>query len=120
MKAFLFSLFALGVLIAVIFCNAFYVRGVTKQAQDLLTAMPACADAGEEAQELLSHWQAEKRLLELSVCATDMSEIENRLTELCVATRTKDEKAFEQARALCLLGLARIQELERFRFLHIL
>jgi hypothetical protein len=37
-----------------------------------------------------------------------------------VAASLNDEEAFEQERALALLDLARIRDLERFSFLHIL
>jgi len=120
MKSFLFSILALLLLITLILCNSFYVKDITARTQLALESLPSCETAGEQAEALLSDWQARKKLLSLSVCAADMSEVENRLTEICVATRLNDEKAFEQARSLCLLGLARIQDLERFSFLHIL
>ena len=120
MKTFIFSILMLLLLITVIFFNAHYVKDVTTNMQDGLEALPTCAQANEQAQALFSYWQAQEKRLELSVPATDMNDVSNRLTELCVATQAKDKEAFEQARALCLLGLMRIQEFERFSFLHIL
>ena len=120
MKTFLFSTCILTLLIAVILINACYVRHVTDKFCTELENLPACAQAQTSAQALLARWKKEERLLELSVSATDMNDVENQLTALCVSAHTNDTEAFEHARAICLLGLARIQDLERFRFLHIL
>ena len=120
MKAFLFSICVMGLLIAVILVNAAYVGRVSEEMQSALSHLPECSKATEEAQALLLRWQKEEKLLELSVSAIDMNDICNLLTELCVAARLNNEEAFEQARALCLLGLSRIHLLERFSFLHIL
>ncbi len=120
MKTFLFSVCALALLIGVIFINAAYVGRVTNDMQNDLKNLPACAQASEQAEKLLARWKSEEKLLALSVSATDMNELGNHLTELGAAARLNDEEAFERARALCLLGLARIQDLERVSFLHIL
>ena len=118
MRSFLLSAAVLVLMIALIVCNAAYVKGVTKELTESLNTLPPCALTAAEA--LLARWREVEHLLQLSVCATDMNEIEDHLTVLCAAARTNDEKAFEQARTLCLCGIARIRELERFSFLHIL
>lgn len=120
MKTFLFSICALALLIAIILANAAFVGRVTDEMKSGLQALPVCAQASEQARALLAHWEHEEKRLELSVSATDMNEVSNQLTVLCVAARLNDEEAFERARALCLLGLTRIRDLERFSFLHIL
>lgn len=120
MKVFLFSVAILALLLAMIIGNGFYVRSVTKEVQDDLEALPPCQNAQEEVQALLAYWRGKEKLLELSVSAADMNEFDNHLAELSVAARLNDEKAFERARTLCLCGIARIHELERFSFLHIL
>ena len=120
MKAFLFSVCALVLLIGVILLNAAYVKRVTNELCGELQNLPECTKADAFAQALLERWETEEKRLELTVSATDMNDVENHLTALCLAVRLDDEKAFEQARALCLLGLSRIRDLERFRFLHIL
>lgn len=120
MKTFLFSICALALLVGIILVNAAYVGRVTSDMQNDLKNLPVCTQAQENAQALLAHWEKEEKILQLSVSAADMNELGNHLTALCVAARLEDEEAFERARALCLLGLARIQDLERFRFLHIL
>ena len=120
MKSFLFSLLILGILIAVIIGNGFYVRGVASELSAKLGQLPECEQAKESAQALWAIWQKQEKRLELSVSATDISEIGCHFTQLCVAAEQNDKKAFEQARALCLLGLSRIHDFERFSFLHIL
>lgn len=120
MKAFLFSIFALALLIAVIFVNAAYVGRITGEIYESVQHLPECAQATAQAQALLTFWEKEERQLGLSVSATDINELGNHLTELCVAADQNDSEAFERARALCLLWLTRIRELERFSFLHIL
>ena len=120
MKVFIFSIFALALLIALIITNSFYVRNLTENAYLTLKEIPPVTQASDQAQALLQRWQAEEKILELSVAASEISEVTNRLTELCTAIQFKDEEAFERARALCLLGLARIHDYERFSFLHIL
>jgi hypothetical protein len=118
MRSFLLSTGVLVLMIVLIVCNAVYVRGVTKEFAEKLNTLPPCTLAAAEA--LLARWREAEHLLQLSVCATDMNEIEDHLAVLCAASRTNDEKAFEQARTLCLCSIARIRELERFSFLHIL
>ena len=120
MKTFLFSLCALALLVGAILCNAAYVRNFTGRMQQDLQSLPACAQAKEEADALLCCWQEKEKILELSISATDRKEVGDRLIELCVAARLDDEEAFERARALCLDSITRIQDLERFSFLHIL
>ena len=120
MRTFWISVGALTLLVIVILINAAYVGRITDEMQNSLQALPVCMQAEEKAQALLDRWKKEKKVLELSVCAADIDELENQIFTLCVAARIGDEKAFEGARALCLLGLSRIQNLERFRFLHIL
>jgi hypothetical protein len=120
MKSFLFSLLALGILIAVIIGNGFYVRDVASELSTKLEQLPECAQAKESAQALWRIWQKQEKHLELSVSTTDINDIGNHFTQLCVAARQNDKEAFEQARALCLLGLSRIHDFERFSFLHIL
>ena len=116
MKTFLVSMLMLGILLAAILCNAFYVRGVTEELKDELEALTT----HEQAQEILKRWESEANLLGLSVSATDINDISDQLTELCTTARLNDKEAFERARALCLLGLTRIHDFERFSFLHIL
>ncbi len=118
MKTFLFSIVTLALMIAVILCNSAYVKSVTNGMEGELKALPSCAQTPAEA--LLSRWREEQLLLQLSVSSMDMNEIENHLTELCTAAQTNDKEAFERARALCLCGIARIRDLERFSLLHIL
>ena len=120
MKAFLFSICALALLIGIILANAAFVDRVTNEMKNCLQCLPACAQASEQARALLARWEREKKLLDLSVSASDMNEVSSQLTVLCVAARLDDEEAFERARALCLLGLTHIRDLERFSFLHIL
>ena len=120
MKTFLFSVCVLTLLVGVILLNAGYVRSVTSKMCDELQDLPRCNQASDLAQAIRSHWDDKKSLLELSVAATDMNDVENQLTALCVAAKSENEEAFEQARALCLLAMARIRDLDRFRFLHIL
>ena len=120
MKVFLFSLFTLTLLIVLIVANGFYVRNLTENVCRTLNDLPPIAQAAPQARALLQNWQAEEKTLELSVAASEISEVTNQLTELCTAIQFKDEEAFERARALCLLGLARIHDYERFSFLHIL
>lgn len=118
MKTFLFSIAALALMIAVILCNSAYVKSITNEMESELKALTPCAQAPAEA--LLDRWYEEQTLLQLSVSTTDMTEIENHLTELCTAAQTNDKEAFERARALCLCGIARVRDLERFSLLHIL
>ena len=120
MKGFVFSISALVILIALILCNSAYIKHSGEELQNALNTLPACAQAADDTQELLARWKKQKKLWELSVPSTDITEIENRLTELDTAARLSDEKAFEQARALCQLAIARVCELERFSFHHIL
>ena len=120
MKTFIFSLCALALLIAGILCNGFYIKNTTAEMEDALRSLPACESASEETKELLFYFQEQERLLSLSVPAADMREIGNYLIKLCVSSVQNDQEAFEQARALCLADVARIRELERFSFLHIL
>jgi len=120
MKSFWFSVCALALLIAVIICNGIYIQNVTSEMETALLALPACEMASKEAGALFTYFQAKEKLLSLSVPAADMREISNYLTKLCVSATLSDKEAFEQARALCLADVARIRELERFSFLHIL
>lgn len=120
MKTFLFSVCTLALLIAVIVCNGIYIQNVTNEIEAALLALPTCEAASQEAGDLFAYFQAKEKLLSLSVPAADMREIGNYLTKLCVSAAQKDKEAFEQARALCLADVARIRELERFSFLHIL
>ncbi len=118
MKTFLFSIGALALMIVIIVCNAVYIKNVTGEMQRGLEELQSCDEVPSQA--LLARWRNEEKLLELSISATDMSEIANHLTELCVAARLEDKETFERARALCLCGIVRIRELERFSLLHIL
>lgn len=118
MKTFLFSLTALILIVAAILCNSAYVKNVTNEMENELTLLPLCAQAPAEA--LAERWHEEEVLLQLSVGAADMNEVETHLAELCVAARMNDKEAFERARALSLCGIARIRDLERFSLLHIL
>lgn len=118
MKTFLFSVSVLALITIIILCNAFYVRSVTEEMQRDLEKLSSCDQAPSQA--ILTHWHSKEGVLELSVSAMDMNEVSNHLTELCVAARLNDKEAFERARALCLDSIARIRELERFSFLHIL
>ena len=120
MKTFWVSLGAMLLLIGAILANAVCVRRITGEMFDGLQALPSCAQASEEAQDILKQWKDREHFLQLSVSSTDMTEVGNHLSELCVAAQLKDEEAFEQARALCLLGLSRIRDLERFSLFHIL
>lgn len=116
MKTFLVSMLMLGILLTAILCNTFYVRGVTEELKNELESL----NTYEQAQEILKRWESEADLLGLSVSATDINDVSDQLTELCTTARLKDEEAFERARALCLLGLTRIHDFERFSFLHLL
>ena len=120
MKTFWFSLSVMLVMIGAILANATYVKHITGEIYDDLQELPPCAQASEEAQEILEQWNDKEHFLQLSISSTDMTETKNYLSELCVAARLNDEEAFEQARALCLLGLSRIRDLERFSLFHIL
>lgn len=120
MKAFLFSIFALALLVSIILVNAAYVGRVTDTMQLALQDLPQCSQAKEKADALLTLWEKEETHLALSVSATDMNDVENHLIALHAAVRLNDEEAFERSRALCLVTVARIHDLERFRFLHIL
>ena len=120
MKGFVFSICALSILIAVILCNSAYIKRSGEELQNALNMLPDCAQATEDAKALLEHWQKQKTLWELSVPNADITEIENLLTEINVASHQENEKTFERARALCLLAITRVCELERFSFLHIL
>ena len=120
MKAFLFSIGMLVLLVALLFVNTFFVIHVTDELHDTLSSLPTCALAETSSREILTEWESKTHLLELSVSATDLNELSNHLITLCTAARQNDEKAFELARALALEGVARIRDLERFRFLHIL
>jgi hypothetical protein len=118
MKAFLFSTSVLTLMIIAILCNSFYVKDATKEVKATLQTMQSCDIVQSRA--LQERWQNMQKKLELSISAADMAEVSNRLTELCTAAEFKNEEAFERARALCLDGITRIQDLERFSFLHIL
>ena len=118
MKAFLFSVSVLTLMIVAILCNSCYVKSITHEMKQTLESMQCCALPATEA--LQKRWQKAEKKLELSISAADIGEISTRLSELCVAARFENKEAFEQARALCLNGIARIQDLERFSFLHIL
>ena len=120
MKAFIFSICVLALLITAILINTLYVARVTSSMQEKLQVLPPCAQAREYAKDLLAFWKSKEKILELSVSATDISEVSERLTIIYAATSPLDEKAFEQARALCLDDIERIRDLERFTFLHIL
>ena len=120
MKAFWFSISALALLIGAILLNAVYVGRVTDKLHNDLTALPPCEQASDASQALATYWAQAEPLLTLSVSAQDMTDVSDHIAELCTAARFKDEEAFEQARALCLLAIARIRDLERFSFLHIL
>ena len=118
MKAFLFSVSVIILMIAAILFNSFYVKSATKEMAAALEAVQNCDLS--QSQALRERWQDVQKKLELSISATDMAEVSNRLTELCTAAEFKNAEAFERARALCLDGIARIQDLERLSFLHIL
>ena len=120
MKTFWFSLGTMLLMIGAILTNTVCVRRITSQIYHSVEALPDCEQAYGQAQDVLELWNEKEHFLQLSVSSTDMTEIENRLSELYVATSLNDEEAFEQARALCLLGLSRIRDLERFSFFHIL
>ena len=120
MKAFWFSIAMLVLLVALLFANAFFVIRITDGLHDTLSDLPACEQAEAQAKEILTRWKSNTHFLELSVSATDMNELSNHLITLYTAAHKNDEKAFELARALALESIARIRDLERFRFLHIL
>ena len=120
MKTFWFSLGTMLLMVGAILANAACVRHITDEMYDALQSLPPCEQTSEEAQDALEYWNDKEHFLQLSVSSTDMTEMEKQLTELCVAAQLKDEEAFEQARALCLLELSRIRDLERFSLFHIL
>ena len=118
MKVFLFSTSVLALMIVAILCNGLYVKSITREMASGLTELPSCELSAS--QTLQARWEKAEKTLELSVSSSDLTEVSNRLTELCVAAAFENEEAFERARALCLDGIARIHDFERFSFLHIL
>ena len=118
MKIFLFSIGILLLMVILIVCNSLYVKSITTEIAGDLAKLPACELAGSQA--LQERWAKAEKRMELSISSSDMDEVANYFAELCVAAEFENKEAFERARTLCLDGIARIHDFERFSFLHIL
>lgn len=114
MRTFYLTLFLFIILLAVIACNAVYVRRTAHALQTRVSALPTVPQAGAALADLETFWQSRRAVLSLSVPAGPLLLFDTALTGLRSTAESGKAADYELYRAEALLAIRGLVRLEHF------